>query len=80
MYRSSMFDFIEERTGRAPDWKELQFMVDDHGGAGVGLGAIADAVMSEVVSLHIHLENLARRDQILKDYTEKSLKAAGVVR
>lgn len=80
MYRSSMFDFIEERTGLAPDWEELRFMVNDHGGAGVGLGAIADAVMSEVVSLHIHLENLARRGRILKDYTEKSLKAAGIVK
>jgi hypothetical protein len=80
MYRSAMFDFVEERTGRAPDWKELEFMVNDHGGAGVGLGAIADAVMSEVVSLHIHLENLSRREQISKDYADKSLKAAGVLK
>jgi len=55
MYRYTMADFIEERTGRAPDWKDLLFKVSDHGGAGVGLGTIADAVMSEVVSLHIHL-------------------------
>jgi hypothetical protein len=77
MYRYNMVDFIEERTGRMPDWKDLLFIVNDHGGAGVGLGFIADAIMSEVVSLHIHLENLARRPEILKSYMEKGLKDAG---
>jgi hypothetical protein len=77
MYRYNMVDFIEERTGRIPDWKELLFIVNDHGGAGVGLGVIADAVMSEVVSLHIHLETLAKRPEILKSYMEKGMKAAG---
>lgn len=77
MYRYEMVDFIEERTGRIPDWKDLLFIVNDHGGAGVGLGVIADAVMSEVVSLHIHLDNLARRPDILKSYLERSMKAAG---
>ena len=76
MYRFAMVDFVEERTGRMPDWKELLFIVNDHGGAGVGLGFIADAVMSEVVSLHIHLETLAKRPDILKGYLEKGMKAA----
>lgn len=75
MYRSAMADFIEERTGRAPDWKDLLFKVNDHGGAGVGLGTIADAVMSEVVSLHIHLETMARRPDILKGYLERGMNA-----
>ena len=74
MYRSTMVDFIEERTGQTPDWKRLLFVVNDHGGAGVGLGMIADAVMSEVVSLHIHLDNLAKRPEILKSYLEKGMK------
>jgi hypothetical protein len=74
MYRFTMIDFIEERTGQMPDWKRLLFIVNDHGGAGVGLGFIADAVMSEVVSLHIHLENLAKRPDILKSYLEKGMK------
>jgi hypothetical protein len=77
MYRYNMVDFIEERTGRIPDWKDLLFIVNDHGGAGVGLGVIADAVMSEVVSLHIYLETLSRRPEILKSYMEKGMKAAG---
>jgi hypothetical protein len=77
MYRYAMADFIEERTGRMPDWKDLLFKVNDHGGAGVGLGTIADAVMSEVVSLHIHLENLDRRPDILEGYVERGAKAAG---
>ena len=77
MYRYSMVDFIEERTGLMPDWKDLLFIVNDHGGAGVGLGFIADAVMTEVVSLHILLENLARRPEILKSYLEKGMKDAG---
>ena len=77
MYRYTMVDFIEERTGRIPDWQELLLIVNDHGGAGVGLGILADAVMSEVVSLHIHLENLAERADILKGYLERGMKAAG---
>jgi hypothetical protein len=77
MYRYNMVDFIEERTGRIPDWKDLLFIVNDHGGAGVGLGMIADAVMSEVVSLHIYLETLTRRPEILKSYMDKGMKAAG---
>ena len=76
MYRYTMVDFIEERTGRIPAWKDILFIVNDHGGAGVGLGMIADAVMSEVVSLHLHLENLARRPDILQGYIDKGLKAA----
>ena len=77
MYRFSMFDFIEEKTGQMPDWKRLLFIVNDHGGAGVGLGFIADAVMAEIVSLHIHLETLAQRPEILKAYLDKGMKAAG---
>lgn len=77
MYRYNLVDFIEERTGRMPDWDDLLFIVNDHGGSGVGLGILADAIMSEVVSLHIHLENLARRPEILKSYMEKGMKDAG---
>jgi hypothetical protein len=78
MYRFSMIDFIEERTGQMPDWSDLLFMVNDHGGSGIGLGAISDSIMSDVVSLHIHLENLVRRPEILKSYLEKGMKDAGV--
>jgi hypothetical protein len=77
MYRSRMIDFIEERTGQMPDLDKLLFMVNDHGGSGVGLAAISDAVMSEVVSLHLHLETLGRRPDVLKSYMEKGLKEAG---
>lgn len=77
MYRYNMVDFIEERTGRIPAWKDLLFIVNDHGGSGVGLGMLADAVMSEVVSLHIYLETLAKRPDILKAYLDKGLSAAG---
>jgi hypothetical protein len=77
MYRFNMIDFIEERTGKIPDWNDLLFIVNDHGGSGVGLGAISDAVMSEVVSLHIHLENLAKRPEVLKNYLEKGRPGAG---
>jgi hypothetical protein len=80
MYRDNMVNFIEERTGQMPAWKDLLFMVNDHGGSGVGLGAISDAVMSEVVSLHIHLENLERRPEILKSYLEKGMKDSGVAK
>jgi hypothetical protein len=74
MYRSSMIDFVEERTGRVPDWNKLLFTVNDHGGSGVGLAMIVDAVLSEVVSLHIHLENVGRRQGILEDYLAKPTK------
>jgi hypothetical protein len=74
---SQDIDFIEERTGQMPDWDDLLFMVNDHGGSGVGLGALSDAVMSEVVSLHIHLENVAKRPEILKSYLEKGIRGAG---
>jgi hypothetical protein len=77
MYRFKMIDFIEERTGQMPDWDKLLFIVSDHGGSGVGLAILSDAIMSEVVSLHIHLENLARRPEILKSYMEKSMKGIG---
>jgi hypothetical protein len=77
MYRFQMIDFIEERTGQMPDWDDLLFMINDHGGSGVGLGALSDAIMSEVVSLHIHLENLTRRPEILKSYIDKGMNGAG---
>lgn len=77
MYRFTMIDFIEERTGQMPDWDKLLFIVNDHGGSGVGLAILSDAIMSEIVSLHIHLENLARRPEILKSYMEKSMKGIG---
>jgi hypothetical protein len=80
MYRYNMADFIEERTGRMPDWSKLLFVVNDHGGSGIGLAMISDAVMSEVVSLHIHLETLARRPEILKGYMERGLDAVGAGR
>jgi hypothetical protein len=35
------------------------------------------AIMSEVVSLHIHLETLDRRPEILKSDMEKSMKGIG---
>jgi len=76
MYRFNMVNFIEERTGQMPDWDDLLFMVNDHGGSGIGLGILSDAIMSEVVSLHIHLENLSKRPDILKAYLEKGMEAA----
>jgi len=78
MYRQTMMDFVEERTGKMPEWKDVLFIVNDHGGAGVGLGFIADAIMSEVVSLHLYLETLNRRPDLLKSYLDKGMKAAGV--
>jgi len=42
MYRASMMDFIEERTGRPPDWSKLAFVVGDHGGSGVGLAVLVE--------------------------------------
>jgi hypothetical protein len=75
MYRGSMMDFIEERTGRLPDWNKLVFVVGDHGGSGVGLALLVEPVMSEVVSLHIHLENLHRREAILESYMKGAVKS-----
>lgn len=80
MYRYNMIDFIEERTGRIPAWKDTLFIVNDHGGSGVGLGMLADAIMSEVVSLHIYLETLPKRQDILKSYLDKGMAAAGANR
>jgi len=77
MYRHTMMDFIEERTGRMPDWKEVLFHVNNHGGSGVGLALLADAVMSEVVSLHLHLDTWPKRAEVLKGYLERSAKAPG---
>jgi hypothetical protein len=75
MYRASMMDFIEERTGRPPDWNTLVFVVGDHGGSGVGLALLVEPVMSEVVSLHIHLESLRRREAILESYMKSAAKS-----
>jgi len=75
MYRASMIDFIEERTGRPPDWSKLVFVVGDHGGSGVGLAVLVEPVMSEVVSLHIHLETLDRRQAILESYMKGAAKS-----
>jgi hypothetical protein len=77
MYRFSMVDFIEERSGRMPDRDELLSVVNDHGGSGVGLAMLIDAVMSEVVSLHIYLETLDRRPAILQSYLAGIPKARG---
>jgi hypothetical protein len=74
-YRYAMADFIEERTGEPPDWADLLFKVSDHGGAGVGLGTVAGAVMSEVVTLHLHLENASRRAGIQEEYLARGLAA-----
>jgi hypothetical protein len=71
MYRYSMVDFIEERTGQMPDWGRLLFVVGDHGGSGVGLATLVEAVTSEIVSLHIHLETLERRPAVLQTYLER---------
>jgi len=76
MYRHTMMDFIEERTGRMPDWKEVLFHVENHGGSGVGLAILAEAIMSEIVSLHFYLETLGRRSAVHQSYMEKGLKAA----
>jgi hypothetical protein len=75
MYRGSMMDFIEERTGRPPDWNKLVFVVGDHGGSGVGLALLVEPVMSEVVSLHVHLESLHRREAILESYMKGAAKS-----
>ncbi len=66
-----------ERTGRIPDWEEIQFIVNDDGGAGVGLGMIADAVMSEVVSLIFTWRLWPKGRKILRGYLERGMKAAG---
>jgi hypothetical protein len=76
MYRHTMMDFIEERTGRMPDWKEILFHVENHGGSGVGLAILADAMMSEIVSLHVHLENRERRSALIQLYMERGMKGA----
>ena len=76
MYRYSMVDFIEERTGQAPDWGRLLFVVGDHGGSGVGLATLIEAVTSEIVSLHIHLETLERRPAVLQTYLQRLKQAA----
>ena len=75
MYRASMMDFIEERTGRAPDWNKLVFVVGDHGGSGVGLAMLVEPVMAEVVSLHLHLETLGRRQAVLEFYMKGAAKS-----
>jgi hypothetical protein len=75
MYRASMVDFIEERTGRPPDWSKLVFVVGDHGGSGVGLAMLVEPVMSEVDSLHVHLESLDRREAILESYMKGAAKS-----
>ena len=74
MYRYKMVDFIEERTGRMPEWDKLLSVVSDHGGSGVGLAVLVEAVMSEIVSLHIHLETLERRPAVLQGYLERMQK------
>lgn len=74
MYRASMIEFIEERTGRAPDWDRLLFVVGDHGGSGVGLAMLVEPVMAEVVSLHVHLDALDRRQAILESYMKGAQK------
>ena len=74
MYRASMIAFIEERTGRLPDWDKLRFVVNDHGGSGVGLAMLVESVMGEIVSLHLHLETLDRRPEILRAYLERTAK------
>jgi hypothetical protein len=75
MYRASMFDFIEERTGRPPDWNRLLFVVGDHGGSGVGLAMLVEPVMAEVVSLHLHLETFGRRQAVLESYMKTASKS-----
>ena len=42
----------------------------------MGLGTIADAVMSEVVTLHLHLENASRRARIQEEYLARGLAGA----
>jgi hypothetical protein len=76
MIRFLMMDFIEQTTGRMPEWKDVLANIEHHGGPGIGLAMLADAILSEVVSLHIHLETLPRRPDLLKDYMEKGMKAA----
>jgi hypothetical protein len=75
MYRFTIVGFIEERTGQMPDWNKLLFTVNDHGGSGVGLAIIVEAVMTEIVSLHIHLETAQKRQGILEGYLQKAQKS-----
>lgn len=72
MYRYEMADFIEQRTGRPPDWDRLLLVVGDHGGSGVGLALLVEPVMSEVVSLHLHLETIDRRSEVLESYLQRA--------
>jgi hypothetical protein len=60
-------DGLTGRSGRPGEGKKELFKLD----------IIADAIISEVVSLHIYLETLAKRPEILQIYMEKSMKAAG---
>jgi hypothetical protein len=71
MTRFLMMDFIEQATGRMPDGKDIQDNVSHHGGPGIGLAMLADAVLSEVVNLHIYLETLPRRQEIVRRYMDK---------
>lgn len=75
MMRFLMMDFIEEHTGRMPEWKDVLANIEHHGGPGIGLAMLADAILSEVVSLHIHLKTLSERPSILKSYMEKGMVA-----
>lgn len=76
MMRFLMMDFIEQATGRMPEWKDVLANIEHHGGPGIGLAMLADAVLSEVVSLHIHLRTLSERPLILKSYMEKGMAAS----
>lgn len=75
MIRFLMMDFIEQTTGRMPEWKDVLANTEHHGGPGIGLAMLAEAVLSEVVSLHIHLKTLPERSSILKSYMEKGMAA-----
>jgi hypothetical protein len=75
MIRFLMMDFIEQTTGRMPEWKDVLANIEHHGGPGIGLALLADAILSEVVSLHIHLRTLPERPSILKSYMDKGMAA-----
>jgi len=59
-----------------PDWK-TRFMVNDHGGAGVGLAQ--SPMRLRVVALHLHLENLSALTTS-SELPRQGLKAAGAVK